>query len=41
MNNLSLLLSDLELLSEVDDILLEGSSEDEVLHKFELLLQRC
>ena len=40
-NNLSLLLADLELLSEVDDILLEGASEDEVLHKFELLLQRC
>ena len=40
-NNLSLLLADLELLSEVDDILLEGSSKDEVLKKFELLLQRC
>ena len=40
-NNLSLLLGDLELLSEVDDILLEGGSEDEVLQKFELLLQRC
>ena len=40
-NNLSLLLADLELLSEVDDILLEGASEDEVLKKFELLLQRC
>ena len=40
-NNLSLLLSDLDVLSEVDDILLEGSTEDEVLHKFELLLIRC
>ena len=40
-NNLSLLLSDLDILSEVDDILLEGSTEDEVLHKFELLLLRC
>ena len=40
-NNLSLLLSDLEMISEVDDILLEGSTEDEVLQKFELLLQRC
>ena len=40
-NNLSLLLSDLDVLSEVDDILLEGSTEDEVLHKFELLLICC
>ena len=39
--NLSILLADLELLSEVDDILLEGESEDEVLKKFELLLERC
>ena len=40
-NNLSLLLADLDVLSEVDDILLEGSTEDEVLHKFELMLIRC
>ena len=40
-NNLSLLLSDLDVLSKVDDILLEGSTEDEVLHKFELLLIGC
>ena len=32
-NNLSLLLADLDVLSEVDDILLEGSDEDQVLHK--------
>ena len=40
-NNLSLLLSDLDVLSEVDDLLMEGRTEDEVLHKFELLLIRC
>merc|ERR1712041_15489 len=39
--NLSLLLSDLDVLSEVDDLLIEGSKEDEVLHKFELLLLCC
>merc|ERR1712089_48041 len=40
-NNLSLLLADLDVLSEVDDILIEGSTVDEVLQKFELLLIRC
>ena len=40
-NNLSLLLVDLEVLTEVDDLLIEGSTEVQVLHKFELLLLRC
>merc|ERR1712089_29738 len=40
-NNLSLLLSDLDVLSEVDDLLMEGRTEDEVLRKFEELLIRC
>ena len=40
-NSLSLLLSDLEVLSEVDDLLMEGESEEEVLKKFEKLLERC
>merc|ERR1712082_83033 len=40
-NNFCLLLSDLDGLSEVDNILLEGSTEDEVLHKFELMLICC
>ena len=39
--SLSLLLADLEVLSEVDDLLLEGESEEEVLKKFEKLLERC
>merc|ERR1712041_18926 len=40
-NNLSLLLSDLDVWSEVDDLLMEGRTEDEVLKKFEELLIRC
>ena len=40
-NSLSLLLSDLEVLSEVDDLLMEGESEEEVLKKFKKLLERC
>ena len=40
-NNLSLLLADLDVLSEVDDLLMEGRTEDEVLKKFEDLLIRC
>merc|ERR1712082_119798 len=39
--SLSLLLADLEVLSEVDDLLLEGDNEEEVLKKFEKLLERC
>merc|ERR1712089_83255 len=39
--NLSLLLADLDVLSEVDDLLMEGQTEDEVLKKFEELLIRC
>ena len=31
LNSLSLLLSDLDVLSEVDDLLMEGETEDEVL----------
>merc|ERR1712112_469756 len=40
-NNLSLLLSDMDVLSEVVDLLMAGRTEDEVLHIFELLLIRC
>ena len=40
-NSLSLLLSDLDVLSEVDDLLMEGETEDEVLKKVEELLKRC
>merc|ERR1712101_31264 len=39
--SLSLLLADLDVLSVVDDLLLEGESEEEVLRKFEKLLDRC
>ena len=40
-NNLSLLLADLEVLTEVDYLLIKRTSEDQVLHKFEQLLLRC